>query len=76
MLLKLRNPTAGTVDGIVAGGAEYIAFTSVKVNASNVITHIKRDNGGTYAALASGLVAEMGEIPSRKGDSFNVTVSS
>jgi len=76
MLLKLRNHTSGAVDGIAAGGAEYIAFTSVKVDANNVITHIKRDNGGAYAALPTGLVAEMGEIPSRKGDSFNVTVSS
>jgi len=76
MLLKLRNPTGGTVSSIVAGGAEYIAFTSVRVNADNVITHFKTDNGGSYATIPSGLVAEVGEIPSRKGDSFNVILSS
>ena len=76
MLLKLRNPTGGTVSSIVAGGAEYINFTAVRVNADNVITHFKTDTSGSYTTVPSGLVAEVGEIPSRKGDSFNVILSS
>ena len=76
MLLKLSNPTGSTVSSIVAGGAEYIAFTSVRVNANNVITHFKTDNGGSYTTVPSGLVATVGEIPSNNGASFNVTLSS
>lgn len=76
MLLKLRNPTASAIGSIAAGGAEYINFTAVRCNGDNVITHYKTDNSASYVTIAAGLVAEVGNIPSRIGESFNVTLSS
>ena len=76
MILKVTNNSGGTVADVVDGGSMYISFTSVIVNASNVITHYKTDNGGSFVAVPSGHVALAGELPSNNATSFNKTLSS
>jgi len=74
LILKVTNNSGGTVSNVVDGGAQYISVTSVIANATNVITHYKADNSGSYVAVPTGHKVELGSIARSK--SFAALLSS
>ena len=74
MLLRIKNNSGGTVSNVVDGGWQYVSVTSVICNASGVITYYKADNSGSYAAVPSGHIIDIGELGRNKV--FNILASS
>jgi len=74
MILRIKNNSGGTVSNVVDGGWQYVSVTSVICNASGVITHYKADNSGSYAAVPTDHVIDMGELGKNKA--FHILVSS